>query len=88
MNDNHTSARHYTWNDLPREEINASIGRRMITGTNMMIAHIYLKKDAIVPLHSHHNEQITYVLKGALKLVLGKNQDREFIVRAGEVLVI
>jgi quercetin dioxygenase-like cupin family protein len=86
-NDRHT-AQHYNWDQMPREEINARIGRRMITGSNMMIAHIYLKKDAVVPLHSHHNEQITYVLEGALKFVLGEKQDRELIVRAGEVLVI
>ena len=88
MKDDSSTARHYNWEAMPCEEINAGIGRRMITGTNMMIAHIYLKKDAIVPLHSHHNEQITYVLEGALRFLLGKQQDREVIVRAGEVLVI
>jgi quercetin dioxygenase-like cupin family protein len=53
-----------------------------------MIAHIYLKKGGIVPLHSHHNEQITYVLEGALKFLLGEDQDVEVIVRSGEVLTI
>ena len=28
----------------------------------MMIAHVYLKKGCIVPMHEHHNEQLTYVL--------------------------
>jgi quercetin dioxygenase-like cupin family protein len=36
-------------------------------------------------MHSHDNEQITYVLEGALKFHI---QDREVVVRAGEVLVI
>jgi len=54
----------------------------------MMIAHVYLKKDGEVPMHSHHNEQITYVLEGALKFLLGTEQDEEVIVRAGEVLTI
>jgi quercetin dioxygenase-like cupin family protein len=38
-----------------------------------------------VPLHSHENEQITYILEGALKFNL---PDREVTVRAGEILVI
>jgi quercetin dioxygenase-like cupin family protein len=78
----------HRWDDLPREELKNDIGRRLITGTNMMIAHVYFKKGGEVPMHSHHNEQITYVLEGALKFLLGPEQDREVIVRSGEVLTI
>lgn len=81
-------AQHHKWEDVPREELNEDIGRRMITGTNMMITHIYLKKGGVVPKHSHHNEQITYVLEGALQFLLGEDQHEAVIVRAGEVLVI
>ena len=82
------AARLHRWEDLPRERLNSHLDRRLITGTNTMIAHIYLKKDGLVPMHSHHNEQITYVLDGALKFLLGKDQNEEVIVRAGEVLTI
>lgn len=78
----------YRWEDLPRESLNSHIERRLVTGSNMMIAHVYLKKGGVVPLHSHHNEQLTYVLEGALRFLLGENEDREVIVRAGEVLTI
>ena len=78
----------YRWEDLPRESLNSHIARRLVTGDNVMIAHVYLKKDGVVPLHSHHNEQLTYVLEGALRFLLGDNEDREVIVRAGEVLTI
>jgi quercetin dioxygenase-like cupin family protein len=78
----------HRWDDLPRERLNSHLERRLITGTNMMIAHIYLEKGGVVPKHSHHNEQITYVLEGALKFLLGENQDQEVVVRAGEVLTI
>lgn len=78
----------YRWEDLPRESLNSHIDRRLVTGDNVMIAHVYLKKDGVVPLHSHHNEQLTYVLEGALRFLLGENEDREVIVRAGEVLTI
>jgi quercetin dioxygenase-like cupin family protein len=87
MNDQ-TTAVLQRWIDLPWEQLNSYIDRRLITGTNMMIAQIYLKKGGVVPMHSHHNEQITYVLEGALKFLLGTNQDEEVIVRAGEVLTI
>jgi quercetin dioxygenase-like cupin family protein len=78
----------HRWDDLPRERLNDHIDRRLITGSNMMIAHIYLRKGGIVPKHSHHNEQITYVLDGALRFLLGEEQDEEVIVRSGEVLTI
>jgi len=84
----HSAARLYRWDDLPRERLNSHLQRRLVTGSNTMLAHIYLDKGGIVPKHSHHNEQITYVLQGALKFLLGEAQDEEVIVRAGEVLTI
>ena len=78
----------HRWDDLPRERLNSHLDRRLITGTNVMIAHVYFKKGGEVPLHSHHNEQITYVLEGGLKFLLGEGQDEEIIVRAGDVLTI
>lgn len=81
-------ARLHRWEDLPRERLNSHLDRRLITGTDTMIAHIYLRKGGVVPLHSHHNEQITYVLEGALRFLLGQEQEREVIVQAGEVLTI
>jgi len=82
------SAQHYNWEKIPREQLNSDIDRRIITGTNMMITHIYLKEGGVVPKHGHKNEQITYVLEGALKFLLGEDQQEKVIVRAGEVLVI
>jgi quercetin dioxygenase-like cupin family protein len=82
------SAKHYVWNEIPREKLNNDISRRLITGDNMMIAHVYLNRGGVVPKHSHHNEQITYVLEGVLKFLLGEDQQTEIIVAAGEVLTI
>jgi quercetin dioxygenase-like cupin family protein len=83
-----TGVRHHRWDDLPREELNPSIGRRLITGDAMMIAHVYLAKGAVVPKHSHHNEQITYILEGVLRFRLGDEQSEIVDVAAGEVLTI
>jgi quercetin dioxygenase-like cupin family protein len=81
-------AHHYRWDDLPKEPLKGTISRRLITGERTMIAQIFLQKGDDVPRHSHENEQVTYVLKGALQVWLGANDERELIVRAGEVLVI
>jgi quercetin dioxygenase-like cupin family protein len=78
----------YNWEKIPLERLNNKISRKLVTSDRMMIAHVYIEKDGIVPKHSHHNEQISYILEGALKFLLGEEQDKEVIVRAGEVLVI
>jgi quercetin dioxygenase-like cupin family protein len=88
MKDVVTSAKHYRWDDLPAEPLKGSISRRLITGKGMMIAHVYFKKGDEVPQHSHANEQITYILNGALQFWLGPEGNQELTVRAGEVLVI
>ncbi|MYE15222.1 MAG: cupin domain-containing protein, partial [Gemmatimonadetes bacterium] len=50
--------RHYRVADQPRETLNPLISRSLITGERAMLAHVYLKKGAVVPMHSHDNEQI------------------------------
>src|SRR3954470_6416407 len=82
------SAKHYAWADIAEEKVTDTISRKLITGDGMMIAHVYLKKDALVPQHSHHNEQITYIISGALHFFIGADRGQEVIVRAGEVLHI
>ena len=82
------TAQHYNWDRLPQEPLNPLLDRRMISGEKMMIAQILLKKDCVVPRHQHENEQITFVISGALRFLLGENQDEEVVVRGGEVLVI
>lgn len=79
---------HHRWADIPEESLKGSITRRLIAAERMMIAQIFLRKGDDVPRHSHHNEQITYVLSGKLRMLLGEHGEREFIVAAGEVLVI
>jgi len=81
----------YRWDSMPRETLSPLLERRLITGERMMMAHVYLKRGCVVPLHSHMNEQLTYILEGALRLWLGAEgtpEHRVYDVRAGEVLVI
>jgi quercetin dioxygenase-like cupin family protein len=76
---------HIRFDDSPMERLNPFIDRQMVYGERAMLAKIILRKGAQVPEHSHENEQITYLLEGALRFVV---QGREIVVRAGDVLVI
>lgn len=80
--------RHVRWDQLPIEDVTPLIRRRLVTGEQAMLAHVYLDQGAIVPTHSHHNEQFTYILEGALRFWLGDDGGTELVVRAGEVLHI
>jgi len=73
---------------MPKERVSDLLERRLVTSERMMLAHVYLEKGCVVPRHSHENEQITYILEGALRFWIGENGEEEVIVRAGEVLVI
>jgi len=86
-----SAVRHEKWADIPRETVTSDIARRLFTGERMMLGQIYLDKGAIVPWHSHENEQLTWVLEGALHFWLGKEGSpdlKEMVIRAGEVLFI
>src|SRR4051794_31711293 len=78
----------FRWDSMKKERVSDMLERRLITGDRMMLAHVYLKKGCIVPKHSHENEQLTYILEGALHFWIGDDEREEVVVRAGEVLHI
>lgn len=75
----------YKWNEMPKELLSATLARQVIHGEQTTIARIYLQKDAVVPRHHHHNEQITTLESGQLRFVF---DDQEVVLHAGESLVI
>ncbi|MGA7559579.1 MAG: cupin domain-containing protein [Terriglobales bacterium] len=77
--------RHIPWSSVAVEALNPLLGRHFVVGQNVMLARVLLKKGCVVPEHSHHNEQITYILEGALKFGI---DGKEIVVNAGEVLTI
>lgn len=78
-----------SWDDVPAEPLNPLLTRQFVTGSQAMLSRIQLKKGCIVPRHSHANEQIAYLLSGALRFSLGEEGSAtDIILRAGEVLVI
>ena len=74
-----------SWNVVELERLNEAISRQMISGENATLSQLLLKRGAVVPRHSHVNEQYSWILSGLLKFIF---DDREILVAAGEVLVI
>ncbi|MDX1392944.1 MAG: cupin domain-containing protein [Gemmatimonadota bacterium] len=78
----------FKWADMEPEPVTDMIRRRLVTGERGMLAEVRLDRGAIVPRHSHDNEQFTFILEGALRFWLGHEGETELVVRAGEVLHI
>jgi quercetin dioxygenase-like cupin family protein len=79
------TCKYIPWNTVEREHLNPLIDREMVVGDKVMLARVIMKKGAHVPLHHHYNEQVTYILEGALKFAI---DGQEIVVHAGEVLCI
>ena len=77
--------KHIPWNSIELEDLNPMLQRQFVVGQNIMVARVLLKKGCIVPEHSHPNEQLTYILEGALKFWI---DGKEIVVHAGETLCI
>lgn len=73
------------WHTVALEDLNPLLQRQFVVGQEIMLARVLLKKGCIVPLHSHPNEQLTYIVEGALKFYV---DGQEIVVHAGEVLCI
>lgn len=77
--------KYVAWNSIALEDLNPLLQRQFVVGQEIMLARVLLRKGCVVPEHSHPNEQVTYILEGALKFWI---DGREIVVRAGEVLTI
>jgi quercetin dioxygenase-like cupin family protein len=79
------NARVHRWDEIALEKITEMISQKIVAGEREMLAQIYLKRGALVPMHTHESEQMTYILQGALKVMV---DGEEITVREGEVLHI
>jgi len=77
--------KHFRWRDVETEQLNPLFDRKLLVGDKMMLSRIELRKGCVVPLHQHENEQISYIVQGALKFLI---EGREIVVRSEEVLCI
>ena len=76
------------WEEIELETVNPQMKRRIVTGDGMTIARVYLADGYIVPMHSHHNEQITQVIAGRMHFVFGEDRAKEMVLGPGDVVVI
>ncbi len=74
-----------SWEEMPAAHVHVSFSRRFISGDQMTMARIFLKRGCLVPKHNHESEQLTTVFTGALKFLIDGS---EIVVRAGETLLI
>jgi len=76
---------YYSWSKVPEEQLNDKLSRKLIAGKKIMLAQVFLKKDCVIPAHSHESEQMTYILRGSMTLRL---PDKEVTLHEGELLNI
>ena len=75
----------FAWDSVRKEQMNSSIWRKVVNGEKMTMAQISISKGGVVPVHQHENEQMTYVIEGAVKFDI---TGQKVIVRKGEILHI
>jgi quercetin dioxygenase-like cupin family protein len=80
-----TTARVHRWDEIALDKITELMSQKIVAGEREMLAQIYLKRGALVPMHAHESEQMTYILQGALRFLVG---GEEITVREGELLHI
>src|SRR5215469_12596116 len=78
-------AKLYKFSTLKEEWLNPKLARRIIVGEKEMIGYVVLLKDCVVQAHKHESEQISVILKGALKFTIN---GKDIVVQENEVLVI
>ncbi len=62
----------------------ALLERRRIIGEKVMVSHVTLEAGCVVPVHAHENEQVSCVLRGRLRFVLGDGRKAD--VGEGEAI--
>ncbi|MDZ7637105.1 MAG: cupin domain-containing protein [Bryobacterales bacterium] len=55
-----------TWEQIPLEEMNPLVARKVLHGVQMTVAQVILKAGAEVPEHHHHHEQTSILQTGKL----------------------
>ncbi|MBX8632162.1 MAG: cupin domain-containing protein [Thermoplasmata archaeon] len=73
------------WDSVKKERVSDLIDRQLVYGEKVMVARLFIRKGCVVPAHHHENEQITWIMKGALEFEI---DGKKFAVREGETLVI
>lgn len=76
------------WDEVPEEQVNPSMIRKMVWGEKVMITKMKFKDGFVVPMHSHDNEQMTSVQKGIVRFWFGTEDSEPVDIGPGESVVI
>lgn len=74
----------HRWNDIPLEQLNPLCARQCIHAEKMTVARIHLKKGAVVPVHSHASEQMTWLERGRLRFTI---RGEPTVLEAGHIIL-
>jgi quercetin dioxygenase-like cupin family protein len=78
----------FHWKDVPREQVTPQLSRQLVSGERLMVAQVALEKGCVIPAHEHMHEQITHVVEGHLRLIVGNDDPQTFDLRGGDILHI
>lgn len=75
----------HRWDEIALEKVTEMLSRKIVAGDREMLVQVFVKRGCLVPMHAHDSEQMTYVLQGSVRFLVG---GEEVTVREGEVLHI
>ena len=79
----------FRWEEISEDNPIPLLGRKMITGEQMLVAKVHLTKGCDVQTHSHVSEQMAVVLSGHVRWTVGAEgspERRVVEMRSGEVM--
>jgi quercetin dioxygenase-like cupin family protein len=76
---------HCNWDSLPGVAPRQGVVRKVFAGKNSMLTLNEIKAGTTPNLHSHPEEQLTYILSGEAEFVLGEEVLK---LRAGDLLLV
>ena len=71
--------------NLPELEIAKGIKAKSVTSDTVTVLHVSIEEGAILPEHSHYNEQVVNVIDGELELTVDGNK---YNLHPGNVMVL
>ncbi len=70
---------------LPAREIAKGVKIKPLAGDHVMLNYVEFVPGALVPVHSHHHEQLGLIIEGELEMEIGEERQT---LRPGDTYVI
>ena len=63
--------KHIKWDEIPAERLNDKFVRKLAWDGKIMVGLTLVEQGYVVPLHSHDNQQVTFVTSGKWRFNIG-----------------